>query len=629
MTTKQLKSLYFQFFQDRGHKLIPSASLIPENDPTILFTTAGMHPLVPYLMGGKHPQGTRLVNAQKCIRTGDIDDVGDATHLTFFEMLGNWSLGDYFKEDSIKWSYEFLTDPKYLGFDKSKLWVTVFEGAAGIPKDEESARLWHAVGIPSDRILYLPREDNFWGPVGDSGPCGPDTEIFVDTGKLKCSEECKPGCSCGKYFEVWNNVFMEYEKTKDGQYIPLKQKNVDTGMGVERTVAMLEGKKNVYEIDTFEPLVQKVRTGSSTGSQNEKSMHIIVDHIRAAVFLLADERIVRPSNVDQGYVLRRLIRRMIRHMKIIGYDLNEIRALAQLVVREYHVDYGELQRNALVIYEELEKERDKFLKTLEQGLKVFEKIGLSKESLTPEGLIELEKLFDAKERMPLGHLLEPGKNPPASDFSKSIITGKEAFNLFSSFGFPLELIQELAKEKGLYVSHREFHQLFKEHQEKSRTAAAGKFKGGLADHSEMTTKYHTANHMMLEALKRVLGRDVVNQKGSNITSERLRFDFTSPEKMTPEQIKEVEDIVNSEIAKNHPVHFELMSVDKAKALGATGVFEHKYGDEVKVYFVGDYSTEICGGPHVKNTKGMGRLKIVKEEASSAGVRRIKAVLVSD
>ncbi|OGY89868.1 MAG: alanine--tRNA ligase [Candidatus Komeilibacteria bacterium RIFCSPLOWO2_01_FULL_52_15] len=600
MTSKQLKHLYFKFFQDRGHKLIPSASLVPENDPTVLFTPAGMHPLTPFLMGEKHPQGTRLVDAQKCIRTSDIDDVGDASHLTFFEMLGNWSLGDYFKKESIAWSYEFLTDKKYLGFDPSKLWVTVFAGEdavsgqpgrqaggrQGIPRDEESAGIWKSLGIPVERVLYFPRKDNFWGPVGETGPCGPDTEIFVDTGKDPCGPNCGPGCGCGKYFEVWNNVFMEFERTKDGRYIPLKQKNVDTGMGVERTVAMLDGAKTVYEIDTFQPLVKMVRERSA--QFNEKSMHIIVDHVRAAVFLLADERGVKPSNVDQGYVLRRLIRRMIRHAKMIGFDLDNLPELAKIVIREYHVDYPELVRNVRVVEEELIKEKDKFLKTLEQGIKAFEKSTRS-----------------------------------------GSISGKDAFVLFSSYGFPLEMVQELAAEKKISVDVGGFQRLFEEHQEKSRTAAAGKFKGGLADHGEMTTKYHTANHMMLEALKRVLGRDVVNQKGSNITAERLRFDFTYPGKMTAEQIRQVEDIVNGEIKKNHPVHFEEMSVAAAKQIGATGVFEHKYSDTVKVYFVGDYSTEICGGPHVQNTKGMGLLKIVKEEASSAGVRRIKAVLTPD
>ena len=583
MTSKQLRHLYFQFFQSKGHKLIPSASLIPENDPTVLFTPAGMHPLTPYLMGEKHPQGVRLVNVQKCLRTVDIDNVGDATHLTFLEMLGNWSLGDYFKKDSITWSYEFLTSTKYLGFKPEQLWVSVFAGEKGIPRDEESAEVWKSLGIPEERILYYPREDNFWGPVGETGPCGPDTEIFVDTGKPAHGPDCRPGCGCGKYFEVWNNVFMEYEFTKDGKYILLKQKNVDTGMGVERTVAMLNGYKTVYEIDTFEPRVKKVT--ESSRRFNEQSMRIIVDHIRAVVFLLADERQVRPSNVDQGYVLRRLIRRMIRHARLIEMDLDVFDLLVQSIVHEHHLDYPELVRNRDIILDELHKETDKFLKTLEQGMKAFEKCA-----------------------------------------KIGAISGKDAFVLFSSYGFPLEMIQEVASERNIPVDAEGFRMLFKEHQDKSRTAAAGKFKGGIADHSEMTTKYHTANHMMLEALKRVLGRDEIHQKGSNITSERLRFDFTFPQKMTAEEIEKVEDIVNSEIKKNHPVHFEEMSIDEAKARGATGVFDHKYGDTVKVYFVGDYSTEICGGPHVKNTKGMGGLKIQKEEASSSGVRRIKAIL---
>ncbi len=586
MTSKQLKHLYFQFFQSKGHKLIPSASLVPENDPSVLFTTAGMHPLIPYLMGEKHPQGKRLVNVQKCLRTGDIDDVGDPTHLTFFEMLGNWSLGDYFKEDSIAWSYEFLTDKKYLGFDPAKLHITVFAGEQGIPRDEESARIWMKLGIPKERLYYFPRADNFWGPVGETGPCGPDTEIFVDTGKEKHGPDCRPGCSCGKYFEVWNNVFMEYEKTKDGRYLPLAQKNVDTGMGVERTVAMLNRYASVYDIDTVEPLATHVRRHAPKLGDNERSLRIIVDHFRAIVFLLADERHVRPSNVDQGYVLRKLIRRMIRHARLIGFNLGELPALVQMVIHEYHIDYPELVRNRDAVISELQKEKERFLKVLDQGLRSFEKFA-----------------------------------------KQGIISGAAASTLFMSHGFPLEMIEELAHERGIDVDREGFQKLFAEHQVKSRTSTAGKFKGGLADHSEMTTKYHTANHMVLEALKRVLGRDAVHQKGSNITAERLRFDFTYPKKLTPEQIQQVEGIVNTEIAKAHDVHFEEMSVDEAKGIGATGVFEHKYSDRVKVYFVGDYSTEICGGPHVKNTKGMGRLKIVKEEASSAGVRRIKAVLL--
>ncbi|MEK7583999.1 MAG: alanine--tRNA ligase, partial [Patescibacteria group bacterium] len=485
----------------------------------------------------------------------------------------------------IAWSYDFLTSPKYLGFNPEELWVSVFAGENGIPRDEESADVWKSLGIPSDRVLYYPRADNFWGPVGETGPCGPDTEIFVDTGKPAHGPDCKPGCGCGKYFEVWNNVFMEYERTEEGKYIPLKQKNVDTGMGVERTVAMLNSAATVYEIDTLEPLVKQVSQYAKRGA-DPRSVHIIIDHIRAVVFLLADERQVRPSNVDQGYVLRRLIRRMIRHAKLVEMDLSVFDSLVQSIVHEYHLDYPELVRNREVILDELHKETDKFLKTLEQGMKQFAK------------------------------------------FEKNgFVTGANASTLFMSHGFPLEMTTELAHERGIEVRDiDDFYSDLKSHQEKSRTAAAGKFKGGLADHGETTTKYHTANHMMLEALKRVLGRDEIHQKGSNITSERLRFDFTFPRKMTPEEMKQVEDIVNTEIKKDHDVHFEEMSVDKAKTIGATGVFEHKYGDTVKVYFVGDYSTEICGGPHVKNTKGMGRLKIQKEEASSAGVRRIKAIL---
>ncbi len=585
MTTRQLKNLYFNFFRSKGHEIVPSASLIPENDPTVLFTTAGMHPLTPFLMGGTHPSGVRLANAQKCIRTVDIDNVGDGTHLTFFEMLGNWSLGDYFKADSIAWSFEFLTDKRYLGIPLEKLAFSVFEGDPKdtIPRDEESAELWKLRGVSPDRIVYLGRADNFWGPVGSTGPCGPDTEIFYWNSTEAAPKKFDPKDK--RWVEIWNNVFMEYERQKDGSYAPLKQKNVDTGMGLERTVAMLDGQDSVYGIDTVEPLMAYVKKYAKNAAGNDRAVRIIVDHMRAIVFLLADERHVRPSNVDQGYVLRRLIRRMIRYAKIIGLDAKEFDVLIQMITREYHNDYPELGRNHDAVVEELHKEQEKFSKTLDQGTKAFEKYAKA-----------------------------------------GAISGEDAFILFSSYGFPLEMVQELAHEKNISVDVHAFNALMKEHQDKSRTASAGKFKGGLADHSEQTVKYHTANHMMLEAMKRVLGREDVNQRGSNITAERLRFDFTFPRKLEEYELRKIEEMVNDEIAKNHKVHFEEMSVADAKKIGATGVFEHKYGDAVKVYFVGDFSKEICGGPHVENTKDMGKLKIQKEEASSAGVRRIKAIL---
>jgi len=589
MQVQELKQLYFNFFIDKGHALIPSASLIPINDPTALFTSAGMQPLVPNLLGEPHQSGKRLVDVQKCLRTSDIDSVGDDSHLTFFEMLGNWSLGDYFKEDSIKWSYEFLTAKNYLNIDPSKLFITCFGGDKndGIPKDEESAELWQKEGITNDHIFFLGKTDNFWGPVGDTGPCGPDTEIFYETDKEKCSDNCQPGCSCGKYLEIWNNVFMEYNRTLDGKFESLKQKNVDTGMGVERTVAVLNGQSSVYDIDHLAELLTNIKNLSR--NPNKNSLRIIADHLRAATFLLADDANIEPSNKDQGYILRRLIRRAVRHARTIDFDLNKLTEISRLIIRQYHRDHGELNRNSERIFTELDKEKNKFLKTLTVGLKEFEKI---KNNL-PENL------------------------------------GASAFDLFQSYGFPIEMFFEELKTLGIKYDEEtvrdQFNQALTEHQGKSRTASAGKFAGGLADHSEQTTKYHTANHMMLEALRRVLG-DHVQQKGSNITAERLRFDFSHPDKLTDEQIRQVEDIVNTEIARNLEVHFEEMSVDEAKKAGATGVFEHKYGNKIKVYFIGDFSKEICGGPHVSNTKDMGKLKIINEKSSSSGIRRIKAIL---
>jgi len=582
MKAKDLKKKYFEFFKEKQHKLISSASLIPEHDPTVLFTTAGMHPLVPYIMGEKHPAGKRLVDVQKCIRTGDIDEVGDSGHLTFFEMLGNWSLGDYWKKEAIEWSLDFLTSKKWLNLDKNKLYITVFKGDKDAPKDEESVKIWKSLGIPKERIFYLPKKDNWWGPAGSTGPCGPDSEMFMDTGKEKCSKNCKPGCSCGKYFEVWNDVFIQYNKTKDGKYIPLKQKTVDTGMGVERTAAMLQGKKTVYEIESFTPIINKIKENSK--QQNIRSIRIITDHLKASVFILAEN--IAPSNLDQGYILRRLIRKSIRHFRLLGIEKENFTSeIAKIVIQTYD-DYPELKQNKNFILGELEKEEKKFKKTLEVGLREFNK------------------------------LIKKGIK----------ITGKEAFILFSSYGFPLEMTQELAEEEKLQINKEEFEKEFKKHQELSRAGAQKRFKGGLADSSEETKRLHTATHLLNEALRVVLKNKNVVQKGSNITPERLRFDFNFDRKLTDEEIKKIEDLINKKIKEAILVKKEEMSLEEAKKKSAQGVFEHKYGDNVSVYTLGNFSVEICGGPHVKNTKELGKFKIIKEESSAAGIRRIKAVL---
>jgi len=578
MNAKDLKKKYFEFFKSKKHKLISSASLIPEHDPTVLFTTAGMHPLVPYIMGEKHPSGKRLVDVQKCIRTGDIDEVGDPSHLTFFEMLGNWSFGDYWKKEAIEWSFEFLT--KRLNLDENRLYITVFKGDKDAPKDEETAKIWKSLGIPEKRIFYLPKKDNWWGPAGQTGPCGPCTEMFYDTGKEKCSKDCKPGCNCGKYFEIWNDVFIQYNKTKDGKYTDLKQKAVDTGMGVERTAAMLQGKKIVYEIESFCPIIEKIK--SEAKEQNIKSIRIIADHLKAAVFILSEN--ITPSNLDQGYVLRRLIRKSIRHFRLLGIEKENFTSeIAKIVIKIYKNEYPELNENKNFILSELEKEEKKFKKTLETGLREFNKLKGEK------------------------------------------ITGKEAFILFSSYGFPLEMTEELAEEKKLHINKDEFEKEFKKHQKLSRAGAEKRFKGGLADSSEESKRLHTATHLLNEALRKVLDDKIV-QKGSNITPERLRFDFNFDRKLTEEEIKKVEYLVNKKIKEGLKVKKEEMSLEEAKKRHAQGVFEHKYGDKVSVYTTGDFSIEICGGPHVKNTKEIGKFKIIKEESCAAGIRRIKAVV---
>ena len=588
MKANELRRKYVEFFKKRNHTEINTSSLIPENDPSVLFTTAGMHPLVPYLLGEKHPGGKRLTDVQKCLRTGDIDEVGDASHLTFFEMLGNWSLGDYFKEESIAMSYEFLT--KELGIPKEKISVTCYEGDDRVPRDEETAKIWEKVGIDRDRIYFYGRGENWWGPAGQTGPCGPDTEIFYDTGKEKCGSECGPACSCGKYLEIWNNVFMAYNKDKDGNYTELEHKNVDTGLGFERVLTIMNGKESVYDTELFNDIICKIEeiSGRKYDETTAKDFRIIADHLRASTFILGDDKAVTPSNVDQGYILRRLIRRASRELRKIGVEGNQMRNISKVIIDQYKEVYPELGRNEEFILTELEKEEQVFDKTLDKGLKAAEKI--------------FEMIGE-----------------------EEVLSGGLAFRLYDTFGFPIELTQELAEEKGKKVDIAGFEQKFKEHQEKSRQGAAQKFKGGLADHSEETTKLHTTTHLLNAALRRVLG-DSVFQKGSNINPERLRFDFSFDRKMTEDEIGKVTELVNEAIQAGLPVVCEEMTVEEAKASGAIGVFEDKYDKKVKVYSIGDFSKEICGGPHVSNTSELGTFKILKEQSSSAGVRRIKAVL---
>lgn len=593
LRANELRSLYLKFFKEKGHAVIPSASIIPENDPTVLFTTAGMHPLVPYLLGAKHPEGKRLTNVQKCIRTGDIEEVGDDTHCTFFEMLGNWSLGDYFKEEAIKWSWEFLTSEKWLGIPKEKLYVTVFEGDEDAPRDMESYEHWRGLGVAEDHIFFLPKEHNWWGPAGLTGPCGPDTEMFIDTGKEKCSKDCSPACSCGKYVEIWNDVFMEYNKTADGKFEPLSQKNVDTGMGLDRTIAVLQGVDSVYDTDLYQGIMDKISELAQfeyrKDQETSRSYRIVADHIRTATFILGDEKAISPSNVDQGYVLRRLIRRAIRFSLKIGIPEGMLAKVAEAVVDQYKDAYPELSKNKATIIEELRLEEERFQRTIKQGLREFDKL--------------------------INRLKGDDKT----------ISGEKAFRLYDTFGFPIEFTQELAEEKGYQVDIEGFEQSFKKHQEKSKAGASQKFKGGLADNTEETAKLHTATHLLQAALRQVLG-DEVTQRGSNITAERLRFDFTFSRKVTREELDKVESLVNEVIEKDYEVICQEMSIEEAKKSGALGFFDSKYGNRVKVYSIGDFSKELCGGPHVSHTGQLGKFKIKKEESSSAGVRRIRAVL---
>ncbi len=591
LDSKELRSTFLEFFKERGHAVIPSASLIPENDPTVLFTTAGMHPLVPYLLGEKHPAGNRLTDVQVCVRTGDIDEVGDMSHCTFFEMLGNWSLGDYFREKSIPWSFEFLTE--VLGIPVDMLSISVFAGDDDCPRDEESAEIWRSLGVKEDHIFFLPKKNNWWGPAGVTGPCGPDSEMFIDTGKPKCCDECSPACDCGKYLEIWNNVFMQYFKDAEGNYTPMEHKNVDTGMGLERTLCTINGYKSVYETDLFDYAIKKLEelSGKAYGADEEstKAMRIIADHTRTATFMIGDVKGISPSNVDQGYVLRRLIRRAMRYCRKLGVQDNTLNVLADLYVKKYGDVYTYIADNADRIQKELTLEQEKFAKTVEQGLKEFDKI--------------------------LSHL-------PAG---MTVFPGKTAFRLYDTFGFPIEMTAELAAEHGFTVDEAGYNKAFEEHQAKSKAGAEQKFKGGLADGGEQTARLHSATHLLNYALKKVLNDENIMQKGSNITPERLRFDFNFPRPLTAEEIKAIEELVNKEISANATVKCEEMSVEEAKAAGAVGVFGDRYGEVVKVYTIGS-SKEICGGPHAATTGELGKFRIAKEQSSSAGVRRIKAVL---
>ncbi len=583
MKAIEIRNKYLKFFKEHGHAVIPSAPLIPENDPSVLFTTAGMQPLVPYLLGEKHPEGTRLTDYQKCLRTNDIDEVGDNRHLTYFEMLGNWSLGDYFKEESIAMSYEFLT--KELGIPAEKISVTCFAGDEDCPRDTVTAECWKKAGIPEDRIYYFGKDDNWW-IAGETGPCGSDTEMFYDTGKPKCSPECNPSCDCGKYVEIWNNVFMEFYKDEKGNYTKLKQHNVDTGLGLERMTMLLQGKETPFDTEIFKPIMDKLKELAQ--KDDIASRRIVAEHLRSSMMIIQDGG--TPSNVDRGYILRRLIRRMVRHLRKLQIDLNMLSDLIDLNIDVLNELYPELAQNREKIKTVIVEEKDKFEKTLERGEKEFYKI--------------VNKMNNSGEKE---------------------ISGKDLFNLYETYGFPPEVTKELAKENNLKVNSEEFEKLFKEHQEKSRMGSEAKFKGGLAGNSPIEIKYHTATHLLNAALKAVINKDV-HQKGSNITPDRMRFDFSCDHKLTDEEKKKVEDLVNEWISQGLEVKCEEMSKEDAIKSGAECMFIEKYPDIVTIYSIGNVSKELCGGPHVKNTSELGKFKIKKEEASSAGVRRIKAIL---
>lgn len=625
MTANELRQKYLDFFKSKGHTIIPSESLIPENDPTVLFTTAGMHPLVPYLMGENHPGGKRVANAQKCVRTGDIDEVGDTTHHTFFEMLGNWSFGDYFKKEAIEWSWEFLTSEKWLGLDKNRIAVSVFAGDEDAPFDEEAFQIWKNLGMPEARIAKLPKKNNWWGPAGETGPCGPDTEMFYwvgDPDKVPASFNDDNNL----WVEIWNDVFMQFNKNKEGKYELLKQQNVDTGMGLVRVLSAINNLGDNYKTELFAGIIKKIEelSGKKYGSttfvpssgrgaltmdekidETTRAMRIIADHLKATTFIMGDDRGVAPSNTDQGYVVRRLIRRAIRYGLQIGIKKESwTKDIARVIIDTYKEIYPELERNIDFVINHVGEEEEKFNKTLERGLKKFNEYS----------------------KKGSGHVLEEYDN---GKLFTVYLDGEVVFDLYQTYGFPFEMTKELAKEKCLEIDEVDFKRRLAKHQDLSRTASAGMFKGGLADASEESKRYHTAAHLLLAALRKVLGEHVI-QKGSNITAERLRFDFSHPEKMTDEQKKEVEVIVNEAIKKDLPVSQKEISLDEAKAQGAMGVFESKYGEMVKVYTIGEedgiVSKEICGGPHVERTGELGNFSIKKEESSSSGVRRIKAIL---
>lgn len=599
MTANDLRSIYIEFFKSKNHAEISGQSLIPENDPSVLFTTAGMHPLVPYLLGEKHPAGTRLTDYQKCIRTGDIDEVGDPSHLTCFEMLGNWSLGDYFKKESIAFSYEFLTSPKWLGLDPRKISVTVFAGDENAPRDEEAATFWKENGMPEDKIAYLPASDNWWA-AGSTGPCGPDTEIFYWVGEGLPPAGSNKGTDSKNWMEIWNNVFMQYNRVDEKTLVPLPKQNVDTGMGLERTNCILQGKTSVYLTEVFQPIIKTIEglSGYTYGTDDEKdkSVRIIADHSRSSVFILGDQKGVTPDRVGAGYVLRRLIRRAVRHGMKLGIEKDFMAEIAATVIENFKNAYPELEENKEKVFRELTAEEAKFRTTLKKGEAEFQKL--------------------------LPNLM---KNP------KKIISGKVAYNLYETYGYPLELTQELGAENGFTVDVEGFKEAERKHQEASKTAEAGSAKGGLAEQSDVTTKYHTATHLLQQALVNVLGNQVA-QKGSNINNERMRFDFTFERPMTKEEIAQVEAIVNEKINEDLPVTMQVMPLDAAKASGARALFTNKYGEDVKVYTIGKdaekdwFSKEVCGGPHVQHTAQIGKFKIEKEQSSSAGVRRIRATI---
>ena len=595
-TSRTLRETYLSFFGGKGHATIPSASLIPENDPTVLFTTAGMHPLVPYLLGEKHPAGNRLCDVQKCVRTGDIDEVGDSSHCTFFEMLGNWSLGDYFKKEMIPWSFEFLTSEKYLGIPVDDIAVTCFAGDGDCPRDEESAKLWEECGIKKEHIFFLPKSGNWWGPAGTTGPCGPDTEMHIirnhaEADKLGPFDFDK--APAGTFLEIWNDVFMQYNKNAEGKFEPLKQKNVDTGMGLERTLCILNGKDSVYETDIFEEAIALIEqvTGKKYGENAEvtRAFRVILDHVRTATFMLGDRNGIVPSNTDQGYILRRIIRRAVRYGRNINLPQGELQNVAKVIVAKYADVYPELSENSQRIYDELQKEELKFSRTLQQGLKEFEKVA---SALSAGGEID----------------------------------GETAFHLYDTYGFPVEITGEMARERGLSVDINGYNAAYSAHQEKSRAGSEQKFACGLADHKEETTRLHTATHLLQAALRKVCSPDI-EQKGSNITEERLRFDFNFSRKLTPEEVAAVENLINDVIKQDIPVVMKEMSLEEAKKEGFTGLFESKYGERVKTYSIGDFSKEICGGPHAASTGELGVFKIAKQENVSAGVKRIKAILI--